>query len=134
MTSAAAPVHVAADRGKLLLRIPGMGDRPSFELFEADLSEAAQRELEQVQKSSSQVEAIFVKDLLKKMMPEKFAGDGPMADFIRDQFLDALAQQSGRSGALGLSKMLREKLSESIYRQEAARHLGERTPETPTQP
>lgn len=118
----------AASQPKPLLRLGG--EHP-FELFEKDLSEAAKKELSKLKKASADIEAIFAKKLLSEMMPKGVGGEGAMGDFVRDQMLDALAQTSGRNGALGLSRMLHDKLSETIYRQEAARILLTRPTEEP---
>lgn len=111
-------VNQLENRGRKLLEIKGSNP---FTLFEGDLSKAAQEEVAKLKKAASETEAYFAKDLLKEMLPKGFGGEGPMGDFTSEQFMNAISEQIGKSGSLGIAKMLSNKLSESIYRQEAGR-------------
>lgn len=110
----------AQNKGRLLLQIPG--DRP-FSLYEADLSEAAKKQLGKLDKAAQDIEAVFAKKLLNELASKTLGGEGQMGDYVREQFLDAMSNQISKTNGLGLGKMLRQKLSENIYRQEAARFL-----------
>ncbi|MBL8060439.1 MAG: hypothetical protein JNK63_06955 [Chthonomonas sp.] len=114
--------------GKKLLSIPG--DKP-FELFEKHLSEAAAKELKGLKEATQRIEGIFVKDILKIMLPKGFGGSGPMGDFARENFLNTMSEVAAKSGGMGMAKMLEDNLAESIYRREAARLMSEPTKEQP---
>jgi hypothetical protein len=107
-----------------LIEIPG--ERP-FSLYEADLSEPARKELAKLGDATQRIEGIFVKDLMKVMLPKGFGGEGPMGDFARENFMNALADVAGKNGSFGVATMFREKLAETIYRQEAARLMARPT-------
>jgi len=106
------------NKGRKLLEIKGSSP---FTLFEGDLSKATQEEVAKLKKAADSTEAYFAKNLLKEMLPKGFGGEGPMGDFTSEQFMNAISEQIGKSGSLGIAKMLSSKLSESIYRQEAGR-------------
>ncbi len=109
-----------SSRGKLLMKL---GGAKPFELFEADLSEAAKKEVAKAVKAAEGAEMMFMKQLADKMMPKKIGGDGQMGDFIRDQLTQAIAESGAKSSALGIGKIFRHQMTDSIYRQEAARIL-----------
>lgn len=108
-------------RGRKLLTLPG--DKP-FELYEKDLSERAAKELGKLKEATQNIEGIFVKDLLKQMLPKGFGGEGQMGDFARDNFMNAIADVASKNGGFGLAKMLNANIANSIYRQEAARLMA----------
>ncbi len=108
-------------RGRKLLELPG---KEKFELFEKDLSEKAAKELEKLGEATQKIEGIFVKDLLKQMLPKGFGGEGQMGDFARENFMNAVADIASKNGGFGVAKMLHQNLANSIYRQEAARLLA----------
>lgn len=112
-----------ADRGRKLLEIRGSNP---IAVFEDDLSAAAKRELEKLDDAAKKIEGQFVRDLLKEMMPKDFGGQGPMGDFNRDNFMNALAEVASKNGALGVAKLMKENVAQTIYRQEAARLILER--------
>jgi Rod binding domain-containing protein len=113
------------NKGKKLLEIGG--SKP-FALYESDLSAKAKEELGKLGDATVKIEGIFVRDLLNKMMPKEFGGEGPMGDFTRDQFTNAISDIVGKNGSLGIAKMFKNQLSESIYRTEAARLLTQNEP------
>lgn len=110
----------AENKGRLLLQIPG--ERP-FSLYESDLSEAAKKQLKKLDKAAQDIEGIFAKKLLNELASKTIGGEGQMGDYVREQFLDSMSNQISKTNGLGLAKMLRQKLSENIYRQEAARSM-----------
>lgn len=112
-----------AQNERPLLRIGG--EKP-FELFESQLSDAAKRELNKLDKATKDVEAVFVKDLMKRLTPKGAFGTGMMADFLQDQFQTALADRIGDTGSFGIAKMLNTNLRDSLLRQEAARLILQR--------
>jgi len=118
------PSPPAKDRGKLLLKIGG--DKP-FELFEADLGAAAKKEVAKAEKAARGAEEMFMKQLADKMMPKDIGGKGQMGDFIHDQLTQSIASMGAKSNSLGIAKMFKHQMTDSIYRQEAARIiLGDR--------
>lgn len=121
-------VSIGEGLGRKLLSIPG--DKP-FDLFEKHLSEAAAKELKGLKEATQKIEGIFVKDILKIMLPKGFGGEGPMGDFARENFLNAMSDVAGKGGGMGMAKMLETNLADSIYRREAARLMAEPTQEKP---
>lgn len=79
-------------------------------------------ELGRLKKATEQVEAIFVKDLLGRM--RKGLGteqkQDPMADLARDMMDQAIADEFGRTSALGIGSLLYKNLSEAYLRNQAA--------------
>lgn len=122
---------VTPSKGKKLLEIGG--SKP-FKLYESDLSEKAKQELGKLGDATQKIEGIFVRDLLNKMMPKEFGGEGPMGDFTRDQFTNAISDIVGKNGSLGIAKMFKTQLAESIYRTEAARLLTKNEPAETQEP
>lgn len=106
----------------ILLRIPG---ETPFELRESDLSVKAKKELARLEKAATDVESIFVKDLLSKMMPKEAFGTGPFSGFLKDQFQAAVAGQVSQAKSFGIASLLNDKLRESLLRQEAARLMAQ---------
>lgn len=105
----------------VLLKL-GSGDN-EFELRLGDLTEKAKKELSKIEKTSHEVEGLFVKDLLVKLMPKEAFGKGPFAGFLMDQFQTAISQEVSKTGAFGVGNLLAGQLKNSILRQEAARIL-----------
>jgi len=87
--------------------------------IQADSTDQAHLELKQ---ATTQVEAIFVKDLIQKMRAgiPKSGATGPMADLAGDLFAQAVADQVSKNGSLGLGRLLFENLSKSLDAQKAA--------------
>lgn len=116
--AASTPTNPPSASNPVLLKLPG---DPPFELTLKDLDKQAQAELKKLEKAASDVEGIFVKDLMTRLAPKSSFGEGQMGDFIRDQFLNAISETVGKSGALGIGKMLRNNLQDSLLRKEASK-------------
>lgn len=106
---------------KKLLSISG--DKP-FDLFDNMLGKEAAKELKGLKDATQKIESIFVKDILKVMLPKGFGGTGPMGDFARENFMNSLSDVAAKGGGLGLSRMLEDNLKDTIYRREAARLMA----------
>lgn len=119
-TGAVDPTGTTADRGKVLLTIPG--DHP-FTLYEGDLDATAKRELNRLGDAAQGIEKIFMKKILEEMMPKDAMGSGAQADYVRDQFMDAISNQVAQRGAIGIANLLRQRLSDSFLRTEAAKRM-----------
>jgi len=114
--------------GRKLLTIPG--NHP-FDLFEGMLGDAAKKELQGLKDATQKIESIFVKDILKVMLPKGFGGSGPMGDFARENFMNTMSDVAARGGGMGLAKILESNLADSLYRREAARLMADPTQEKP---
>lgn len=82
-----------------------------------------QAELDRLKKATQQFEAVFVKDLLSRMRKGVAApkNEGPMGELARDMMDQAIADEFSRTGALGIGKMLYERLADAYLKQEAAK-------------
>jgi hypothetical protein len=101
---------------------------PKAPLTVSDLDEKGQAEMAKLKKASEQIESIFVKDLLGQMrrgVGAQEKGD-PMGEMGRDMMDQAVADDFGRTGGLGIGKLLYKTLSENFLRQEAARRAAEK--------
>lgn len=79
--------------------------------------------LAKLKKATDGVEAMFVKDLLaamRKGMPKTSFGDSSGSEIYKDMFDQALADSLGRTGSLGISKVLYRQLSNQIIKQALA--------------
>lgn len=95
---------------------------------------AVQSKLKKLDDASRQVEALFLKDLIGQMRKGLGAtqDSGPMGAFAQDMMDQQLAESMGKSGGIGLAKMLYKNLSEALLRQEEAARLLE-SPQTEKQ-
>lgn len=84
---------------------------------------ATAAKLEELRRAVHGIEAMFVKDLLSAMrrgMPAGSLGQkGPGSEIYRDLLDQALADKVGRSGAMGIGKVLYERLSQQILKSQS---------------
>ncbi|HVL37900.1 MAG TPA: rod-binding protein [Fimbriimonadaceae bacterium] len=82
-----------------------------------DLKQAADK----LKKSTDDIEAIFIKDLLSAMrraVPDTSLGKGMGAETYRDLFDQALSQSLSRTGSLGIGKMLFRQMAPGVLQSE----------------
>lgn len=86
-----------------------------------------QAKLKKLDDTSRQVESLFLKDLIGQMRKgmAQAPNTGPMGAFAQDMMDQQLADSMGKSGGIGLAKMLYKNLSEALLRQEEAGRLIE---------
>jgi Rod binding domain-containing protein len=82
--------------------------------------------LDQLKKATQDVEAIFVKDLISAMrraVPKSEVGTGFGSEIYEDMFDLALAQSAGKTGSMGIGKMIYRTMSPAVIAQEKTRLL-----------
>jgi Rod binding domain-containing protein len=82
--------------------------------------------LDQLRKSTQDLEAVFMKDLIsamRKSVPKTEVGTGFGSEIYEDMFDQALAQSSSKSGAMGIGKLIFERMSPAVVAQEKTRLL-----------
>lgn len=86
-------------------------------------------ELTKLKEASGQVEGLFVKQLIQKMQQSVPNADsaGPYADLANDMMAQAISDSVGKSGGLGISKVLYDNLSKALVAQESARQATDTT-------
>lgn len=113
-----ADAKIRFERQNSPIRVVSPDPKPEAHRERTSLAPAENPELGRLKKASEQVEAIFVKDLLGRM--RKGLGSeskkDPMADLARDMMDQAIADEFGRTGALGISTLLYKNLSEAYLR------------------
>lgn len=79
--------------------------------------------LKKLDEATKGIEAMFMKDLLSAMrrgMPETSFGSSYGSQMYRDMFDQTLADSLGRSGSLGIARILYKQLSKQVLAQAAA--------------
>jgi len=91
----------------------------------AQTEERLAPQLKQLKQATNSLEAVFFKQLLeamRKSVPKTSFGDDPGSDTYQDMMDQALSETAGKSGALGISKLLYDQMSQVIRAQDAMRH------------
>ncbi|MEJ5170094.1 MAG: rod-binding protein [Fimbriimonadales bacterium] len=97
-------------------------------LYEAAVAERVEPELRRLRKAAEGIEAVFFRDLLQAMrrsIPEQEGENSFGGQVYRDLFDQAVADALGRSGSLGIAKVVYDSLAESVAAQAKARALRE---------
>ncbi len=92
----------------------------------AALADKVQPKLDKLRKASQDLEAVFLKDLLsamRKTVPQNESEAGFGSDIYRDMFDQALAEASSKSGAMGIAKLVFERMAPAVIAQEKAQQL-----------
>ena len=89
------------------LKLPGETFQPLVDAAKYDATESA------IKKSTDDFEAIFMRLVLTEMMPKDsaFFGKGPGASTYQNMFVNAIAEELGSNGALGIGESLRREMS-----------------------
>jgi Rod binding domain-containing protein len=85
-----------------------------------------QPKLDQLKRTTQQMEAVFMKQLLgemHKMAPQEDADSGLGADIYQDMFDQALAEGMSKSGSLGIVKLLYQQLAPAVIAQAHTQQL-----------
>lgn len=100
---------------------------PIKPLTEADLNDDQKAQIQKLKKATEQIEAIFVKDLLSQMrrgVSGQEKGDA-MGDMAKDMMDQAVADDFGRTGGIGIGRMLYRNLADAYLKQETAKKAVE---------
>lgn len=81
-----------------------------------DLARARERELEKLRRSAQQVEEIFAKDLVSRMrrLAEPHRKVSAVEALAYDMLDQAIAERMSKTGALGLSQVLVDRLQDRV--------------------
>jgi Rod binding domain-containing protein len=90
------------------LQLPGTTFQPLVDLAKFNTNES------ELQQSSEDFEAIFLRLVLTEMMPKDgaFFGEGTDASTYQSMFVNAIADELGSRGALGIGESLRSEISQ----------------------
>ncbi|MCA1947839.1 MAG: rod-binding protein [Armatimonadetes bacterium] len=103
-------------------------------LNEAKVAERVEPDLRRLKKAAEGIESMFFRDLLQAMrrsVPESEEENSFGGQVYRDLFDQAVSEALGRSGSLGIAKVVYDSLAGSVAAQAKARALREAAADDP---